>query len=172
MRVLGCRPIAFYRARQSLQPDTRVAHQRKCGVLEGIDFGDVDADKAYVRILEGGFGRRREIGQAGSDGNDQVCIARRDIGARRAGNANGAEVLWVVECQRALSCLGLPNGNAGLGRKARQRFAWPRCRSRRRPPQSGACGQPGSTAAACASRTPSGSGRAMCQTRFWNISSG
>ena len=89
-------------------------------MLEGIDFRDVDVDEADLGILERGLGCRGEIAQARADGDDQVGLARRDVRARSAGDADRAEILRVIEGQRALACLGLSHGNAGLLREPGQ----------------------------------------------------
>ena len=51
----------------------------------------------------------------------QVGVARGDVGARRAGDAHGAEVLRMVERQRALAGLRLADGDPGRRSKLRQR---------------------------------------------------
>ena len=98
--------------------------------------GDVDIDEPHVRVLECGLGGGGEIAEARADGDHQVGLARGDVGAGRPGHADGAQVLRMVEAQRALAGLRLADGNSGALAKPSQRLARLRCTARRRRPRS------------------------------------
>ena len=71
-------------------------------------------------MLEGGFRGGSKIGIARADADDQVGLTRAEVGAGRAGYADRAEVLPMVERQRSLARLGLADRNTGLFGEARQ----------------------------------------------------
>ena len=111
-RVRPVHAVAGQRGRELLERRARVGDQRQRGVLVGVELGDVDVDEAHVRVLERGLGGGGEVAVARADADHQVGLARGQVRARRAGHADGAQVLRMVEGQRALaglvSATGMP----------------------------------------------------------------
>src|SRR5439155_23785686 len=67
-----------------LERDAGVAEERERAQLARVELGDVDADEAHGGALEGGLARRREVGEAGPDAEDE------GRGAGRRGRGPGS----------------------------------------------------------------------------------
>src|SRR5712691_8998654 len=85
-----------------------------------VKRGYVDVDETNIRILKRGLGSGGEVAQAGTDRNHQISLAGDDVRARRAGHADGVEVLRMIEGQRPLARLRLSYRNACLLDEASQ----------------------------------------------------
>ena len=73
--VLGRHPVVRHQNCQLFQCSLCIGHQRQCRVLESVELGHVDVQKANSGILKCCLGGAGEIGVAGSDANDQVSLA-------------------------------------------------------------------------------------------------
>ncbi len=83
-------------------------------MLVGIEPGDIDVDKAHIRVLKGRLRGRGEIGVACADADHQVRIPGGLVGRRCARCADRTQVLGMVVGQGAFPGLGLSDRDAGL----------------------------------------------------------
>ena len=110
-RVLVVHAIAGERRVELLQRDARIGHQRQAAVLVGVELGDVDVDEAHVGILEGGLRGGGEIAEARADARSPGRPRAPRCSRQGAGDADGAEILRMVERQRALAGLRFAHRN-------------------------------------------------------------
>ena len=124
--------VAAQFQRQLLQRDAGIAHKRQGAVLVSVKLGHIDIDEADACAGEGGLGSAGEIAVAGADADDQVGLARQQIGALGAGHADGAQVARIVVSQRALARLRLADRECLYDQRSVPARHAPRCNARRR----------------------------------------
>src|ERR1700679_1205873 len=86
-----------------------------------IEIGHIYFYEANPRILKRSLRSRREVAVASTDSDDEISLARDDVGPRCAGYAHCAELLGMIERQRSLASLRLADWNACGRGKFRQR---------------------------------------------------
>ena len=86
-------------------------------MLVSVKFGDIDVDEAHIVVRESRLGRAGEIAVACADADDQIGLARQQIGALGAGHADSAQIERIIVLQGALARLCFTNRNATLRRQ-------------------------------------------------------
>ena len=90
--------------------------------LVGVELGHIDIDEADAFARESRLGGAGEIAVARADADHEIRLARQQIGALGAGDADGAQVERIVVSQRALARLRLADRDAGALGEALQRI--------------------------------------------------
>ncbi len=87
--------------RQRRQTGAGIGHQRRGVQFEGIELGDIQQEKFYVRVCKQRFRTGGEIGQTRADADNQIGLRRKLVCRQPAGNANTAQIQRMVADQRA-----------------------------------------------------------------------
>src|SRR3990172_6469846 len=106
--------------RELLEGYPGVRDQRQRAVLAGVHLRHVDVHELHAWMLEGGLGGGGEVAEPGAEGDHQVRLPRDAVGGQRPRDADAAQVLRVVERQRALARLRLCHRDSSLRRQPPQ----------------------------------------------------
>ena len=109
---VGCL-VAIQRSQQSGQSTFGVGHHGHGGVhLQRLEFGNVDVYK-FCLIVKEPLGGGSEVGIAGADADDNICVPGDLIGGGAARHADTAQIQRVIPHHGALTGLSLTEGDAG-----------------------------------------------------------
>ena len=117
----GREALVGERVRQHFEADTGIRAQRLGAVFHRVVGCDVQRDELACRVLEEAPRTGCEILEPRADAEDEIGLRAHDIGARRAGDANGSEVHFVIPGERRLAGLAFDDGNPVLRGKGLQR---------------------------------------------------
>ena len=111
--VAGRGRVAGQAGREFFERHSGIGDDRDRGVLEGVEFADVDGDETHVGMRKRRLRHRREVAQARADGDHEVGFGGELVGRLPAGGADRAEIARVIPRQGALAGLGFTHGDAG-----------------------------------------------------------